>query len=144
MSTDHKLFEDRGQPKRYRTEVLLFTSLTDMSNALPLRQTCSPAPAVLLADDEDIKLNVLGYRVDILGTNCDQCVSMVQCCFTSTRKPQGSLGRGTQDGHLDFHTAPELFSVLFYLLALCPQMLKSISGRTMLRTLRWWWWWSDA
>ena len=22
--------------------------------------------------------------VDILGTNCDQCVSMVQCCFTST------------------------------------------------------------
>ena len=22
--------------------------------------------------------------VDILGTNCDQCLSMVQCCFTST------------------------------------------------------------
>ena len=22
--------------------------------------------------------------VDVLGTNCDQCVSMVQCCFTST------------------------------------------------------------
>ena len=22
--------------------------------------------------------------VDILGTNCDQCRSMVQCCFTST------------------------------------------------------------
>ena len=22
--------------------------------------------------------------VDILGTNCDQCVCMVQCCFTST------------------------------------------------------------
>ena len=21
---------------------------------------------------------------DILGTNCDQCVSMVECCFTST------------------------------------------------------------
>ena len=22
------------------------------------------------------------------------------------QKPQGSLGRGAQDGHLDFHTAP--------------------------------------
>ena len=22
--------------------------------------------------------------VDILGTNCDQCLSTVQCCFTST------------------------------------------------------------
>ena len=22
--------------------------------------------------------------VDILGTNCDQCLSMVQCCFKST------------------------------------------------------------
>ena len=21
---------------------------------------------------------------DVLGTNCDQCLSMVQCCFTST------------------------------------------------------------
>ena len=25
------------------------------------------------------------------------------------RKPEGSLGRTAQDGHLDFHTAPELF-----------------------------------
>ena len=35
-------------------------------------------------DDDDVELNVLGCRVDILGTNCDQCVCMVQCCFTST------------------------------------------------------------
>ena len=34
--------------------------------------------------DDDIEINVLGCRVDILGTNCDQCVSMVQCDFTST------------------------------------------------------------
>ena len=33
---------------------------------------------------DDMELNVLGCRVDILGTNCDQCVCMVQCCFTST------------------------------------------------------------
>ena len=30
-------------------------------------------------DDDDVELNVLGCRVDILGTNCDQCVCMVQC-----------------------------------------------------------------
>ena len=35
-------------------------------------------------DDDVVELNVLGCRVDILGTNCDQCVRMVQCCFTST------------------------------------------------------------
>ena len=33
--------------------------------------------------DDDVELHVPGY-VDILGTNCDQCLSMVQCCFTST------------------------------------------------------------
>ena len=35
--------------------------------------------------DDDVELYVLGCRVDVLGTNCcDQCLSMVQCCFTST------------------------------------------------------------
>ena len=28
MSTNHNLFEEKGEPKRYRTEVLPFTSLT--------------------------------------------------------------------------------------------------------------------
>ena len=32
---------------------------------------------------------------------------MVECCFTST-ETVGLLGTGAQDGHLDFHTAPEL------------------------------------
>ena len=31
-----------------------------------------------------------------------------QCCFTSTETIRTYQGRGTQDGHLDFHTAPEL------------------------------------
>ena len=48
-------------------------------------------------DDDDVGLNVLGCRVDILGTNCDQCISMVQCCFTSTETVRlirtGSPGR---------------------------------------------------
>ena len=63
-------------------------------------------------DDDDVVLNVIGCRVDILGTNCDQCVCMVQCCFTSTRTINDRLirtgGPGAQDGHHDFHTAPEL------------------------------------
>ena len=49
------------------------------------------------SDDDDVELNVLGCRVDVLGTNCDQCVSMVQCCFTSTETIRlirtGSPGR---------------------------------------------------
>ena len=28
VSTNHNLFEEKGEPKRYRTEVLPFTSLT--------------------------------------------------------------------------------------------------------------------
>ena len=42
--------------------------------------------------------------VDILGTNCDQCVCMVQCCFTSTetirliRDGENEGGRGYGGG----------------------------------------------
>ena len=31
---------------------------------------------------------------------------LVECCFTST-ETVGPLGMGAQNGHLDFHTAPE-------------------------------------
>ena len=34
MSTDHDLFEEKGEPKRYRTEVFPFTSLTARPNRL--------------------------------------------------------------------------------------------------------------
>ena len=47
--------------------------------------------------DNDAEFNVLGCRVDLLGTNCEQCVCMVQCCFTSTETIRfirtGSPGR---------------------------------------------------
>ena len=53
--------------------------------------------------DDDVELNVLGCRVDILGTNCDQCVCMVQCCFTSTETIMlirtGSLGQPPRLSH---------------------------------------------
>ena len=52
---------------------------------------------MLVVDDDDVELNVLGCRVDILGTNCDLCVSMLQCCFPSTETIRlirtGSPGR---------------------------------------------------
>ena len=35
-------------------------------------------------------------------------LKLLKCCFTST-ETLGLLGTGAQDGHLDFHTAPELF-----------------------------------
>ena len=41
VSTDHNLFEQKGEPKRYRTKVLPLTSLT----ALPLGQTGSHVTA---------------------------------------------------------------------------------------------------
>ena len=33
--------------------------------------------------------------------------TLVECCFTAT-ETVGLLGTGAQDGHLDFHTVPEL------------------------------------
>ena len=35
-------------------------------------------------------------------------VGSLKCCFTSTESA-GLLGTGAQDGHIDFHTAPELW-----------------------------------
>ena len=36
VSTNHNLFEEKGEPKRYRTEVLPLTSLTARPNRLTL------------------------------------------------------------------------------------------------------------
>ena len=38
---------------------------------------------------------------------CRVVLLLLKCCFMST-KTVGLLGTGAQDGHLDFHTAPEL------------------------------------
>ena len=35
VSTNHNLFEEKGEPKRYRTEVLPLTSLTPYRSAKP-------------------------------------------------------------------------------------------------------------
>ena len=36
------------------------------------------------ADDDVDRASCPRMSVDIFGTKCDQCRSMVQCCFTST------------------------------------------------------------
>ena len=56
---------------------------------------------------------------------------LLKCCFTST-ETVGLLGTGTQDVHLDLHTAPELWRVTnqdnpFYEAA---AQHKSLNGRT--------------
>ena len=52
--------------------------------------------------------------VDILGTSWDQCEAWFSIALRP-RKPQGSLGRTAQDGHLDSHTAPELCILCVYM-----------------------------
>ena len=42
------------------------------------------------------------------STNRSNSPLMLRYCFTAT-ETVGLLGTGTQDGHLDFHTAPELW-----------------------------------
>ena len=52
-------------------------------------------------------LNVLRCQLAYLG----KAVTIAEARFNNSlrpRKPEGSLGRTAQDGHLDSHTAPEL------------------------------------
>ena len=55
-----------------------------------------------------VLLNVLGCRLTYKGqaeTNAEAWFNIALC----PRKPEGSLGRTAQEGHLDSHTAPELW-----------------------------------
>ena len=58
-------------------------------------------------DDDEVMLNVLRCRLTYWGqaeTNAEAWFNIA----LRPRKPEGSLGRTAQDGHLDSHTAPEL------------------------------------
>ena len=50
---------------------------------------------------------VLGCQADIFGTNCDQCVCMVQCCFTSTETVRTIMDGEPRTATWTF-TVPEL------------------------------------
>ena len=42
-----------------------------------------------------------------IGLGQNSQIALLKCCFTTT-ETVGLLGTGAHDGHLDFHTAPEL------------------------------------
>ena len=52
VSTNHNLFEEKGEPKRYRTEVLPLTSLTARLNRLtPVHNNTRPTqPHILVLE----------------------------------------------------------------------------------------------
>ena len=58
-------------------------------------------------DDDELMLNVLRCQLTYQG----QVVTNAEARFNKSlrpRKPEGSLARTAQDGHLDSYTAPEL------------------------------------
>ena len=58
-------------------------------------------------DDDELMLNVLRCHLTYSG----QVVTNAEARFSNSlrpRKPEGSLGRTAQNGHLDSHTAPVL------------------------------------
>ena len=76
------------------------TCLTEIQNQL-LNKNPSDA-------DDEVELHVLGCRLTYYG----QTVTSAEAWFNIAirpRKPEGWLGRTAQDGHLDSHTAPELW-----------------------------------
>ena len=79
-------------------QLLLNSSATDIVLVTLLRTA---------ADDDEVMLNVLRCQLTYDG----QVVTNAEAQFNIAlrpRKPEGSLGRTAQDGHLDSHTAPEL------------------------------------
>ena len=84
-------------------------------------------------------------------------VELVECCFMST-ETVGLLGTGAQDGHLNFHTAPELWKLglilhsilcstlptpfFFSSLERCViyKLFKTALSVMFVHYLLWWWW----
>ena len=56
-----------------------------------------------------VKCCLMSSECHILGTSWDQCRRIWFNIALRPRKPEGSLGRTAQDGHLDSYTAPELY-----------------------------------
>ena len=58
----------------------------------------------------EIVFTIIIIRLISRGTSVRIRLLLLKCCFTST-ETVGLLGTGAQDGHLDFHTAPELCGI---------------------------------
>ena len=95
----------RGEARRdpFQNAVRLKVSTTSVSSS---SSSSSPSSSPFLSGSV-VLLNVLGCRLTYQG----QAETNVEAWFNIAlrpRKPEGSLGRTAQDGHLDSHTAPEL------------------------------------
>ena len=66
VSTNHNLSEEKGEPKRYRTEVLPLTSLT------PYRWA-KPAHILLPQDGQEYMSAILGVLLIVEGDVATQC-----------------------------------------------------------------------
>ena len=108
-------FEEKGEPNRNRTGVLLLTSLTPYRYAKPAHNI--HRNGIFFIRDEG---NVRWARSVCGGGGGITCIRqhpslhaclqrtdlchLLQCCFAST-DPTVYQGRGAQYVHLDFHTA---------------------------------------
>ena len=68
---------------------------------------CSRFPKILILVVTIYTSRLYPEMLIFVVTSVIHCKMMKKSCFTST-ETVGLLGTGAQDGHLDFHTAPEL------------------------------------
>ena len=73
-----------------------------MTKSVANKALTIPHQGALLRSDKE-GLGSVGQR----WRQCSSSACLVECCFTST-ETVGLVGTGAQDGHLNFHTAPEL------------------------------------
>ena len=106
---------------RHDAWVTLVNSLTQRTVLLPFQSTFHTTCT------GEVLLYVLRCQLTYHG----QAVTNAEARFNNSlrpRKPEGSLGRTAQDGHLDSHTAPELCTICTWVDAWCPQMSVDILG----------------
>ena len=75
VPTNHSLSEEKGEPKRYRTEVLLLTTCEHFFKALPLGQADFP----ILTPVQSFKNGTTGSHFDAGPSrlpNFDTCVTL--------------------------------------------------------------------
>ena len=64
-------------------------------------------PFILHREMRWLVLNICYFAALVAGWLVSNGSNLAECCFTFT-ETGGLLGKGAQDGHLDFHTPPEL------------------------------------
>ena len=71
----------------------------------------APELCIRHGGDGEVLFNVLRLSADSIREKLETGAEAWFNIALRPRKPEGSLGRTAQDGHLDSHTAPELFSM---------------------------------